>query len=117
MHRLRCIIAVMLAIFIAGPACCCLGMTQPVKQAEHSCCSGKSKEKKESVCSCSTAKHQKLAEKDTPLPALFSATLPPLPGAPVPVLLADRTVSLPPAPVFDTGPPRLRLAVLQRFLI
>lgn len=118
MHRFRCIIAVMLAIFIAGPACCCLGMTQPVKQAEHSCCgSKKPKEQKESVCACTTAKHQKVAEKDTPLPALFSAALPPLPGAAVPVLLADRTVIPSPAPVFDTGPPRLRLAVLQRFLI
>jgi len=117
MHRLRCIIAVMLAIFIAGPACCCLGMTQPVKQAEHSCCGTKSKEKKESICSCATAKHQKLAEKDTPLPALFSATLPPLPGVSIPALLADEMVISLPPPVFDTGPPRLRLAMFQRFLI
>lgn len=119
MHRLRCIIAVMLAIFIAGPACCCLGMTQPVKQkqAEHSCCGGKTKEQKEGACACTTAKHQKVAEKDTPLPALCYATLPPSPGVTVPVVMADRTVALAPVPVFDTGPPRLRLAVLQRFLI
>jgi hypothetical protein len=117
MHRFRCIIAVMLAIFIAGPACCCLGMTQPVKQAEHSCCGDKTKEQKDSACACTTAKHQMVAEKDTPLPALFSAALPPFPGIAVPVLLADRTVHIIPVPVFDSGPPRLRLAVLQRFMI
>jgi len=117
MHRLRCIIAVMLAIFIAGPACCCLGMTQPVKQADHSCCGSKTKEKKESVCGCASAKHQKLAEKDTPLPVLFSAAIPPQPGVSVPALMAERTAIPLPFPVPDTGPPRLRLAMLQRFLI
>jgi hypothetical protein len=117
MYRFRCIIAVMLAIFIASPACCCLGMEQPVKQAEHSCCGSENKEQTESACACTSVKHQKVAEKDTPLPTVFYAALPTLPGAHFQRPLAERKVSLSPAPVFDTGPPRLKLALFQRFLI
>lgn len=116
MHKLRCIIAVMLAIFIAGPACCCLGMVQPVTQAEHSCCGGE-KEQKESACNCTTAKHQKLADKDVSLPAVLDLALPPQPGTPILAPLVEEVITPSPAWAIDTGPPPLQLEELQRFLI
>lgn len=118
MHKLRSILAVMFAILIASPACCCLAASPPVKEASHSCCGGEQKEKKESLCDCSVKGHA-IAEADKPVPPAPATPLPPVPEAPL-LLIADLqplVTYLPVASYVDTGPPTLRLEILQRFLI
>lgn len=115
MHKLRCILAFMFAILVAGPACCCIA-SQPAPQAEHACCGG-DKEKKESVCNCATAGAQKLADTDTNVPPVFASLAPPPAFLEIRTVLPSPDVHPPVAAYVDTGPPRLLLAMLQRFLI
>ncbi|MEP2775649.1 MAG: hypothetical protein ABJQ29_03230 [Luteolibacter sp.] len=66
-------IAVVMALVIANPACCCAfkAQVQKASQASHSCCSEKSNSShrdKEKPCSCSTAH-----EKTTPDTDFFKA--------------------------------------------
>lgn len=116
MHPARKLLAVLIAMFIALPACCCLGATTPPKTEQHSCC-GSGKEKKETVCACTTAKHQKMADTDTPVPPLAAAALPALPGISIPKVLPLPDEPRIDAATVERGPPRLLLVRLQRFLI
>lgn len=117
MHPLRCILAALFAILIANPACLCAAMTPAEQPAGHSCC-GKQKEKQEAACDCAAhaprISEAKASLPDAPAFLLPSAILstPPMPEA----------GNAPPStakvsPRADTGPPRLRLALWQRFLI
>jgi hypothetical protein len=62
---LKKVIAFVMALVIANPACCCALKAHPqkVSQSTHSCCSGKtdsSRKKNDKPCNCSSA-HQKAA--------------------------------------------------------
>ena len=116
MHQLRCILAVIFAILIANPACCCAGMKPVQKEVSHSCCSGTKKEKKESACNCEASKPL-ITEKHSVLPGTPLLALPqPQISAPLPVT-APMAVIVSPVQPTDTGPPRKRLLMFQRFLI
>lgn len=121
MNLLRSILAVFFAIVIANPACCC-AVTRQAKQAvtmSH-CCGGKSEGKPQApkACAC-PAKDHRMSEDPLLLPSFTAIELPP-------VLPTAERVVLPEVPVceiappdfqIDTGPPRQRLVLLQRFLI
>jgi len=115
MHKLRCILAFLFAILVASPACCCVA-TPPAKQAKHACCGGE-KEKKESICNCGTAGTQKLADTDTNVPPALASSAPPPAVLEIKTAFFPAEVRTPPTVYVDTGPPRLLLAMLQRFLI
>jgi len=115
LHR---ILAVLLAIFVASPLCCCAKDWQADhRSAQHSCCSGEGNEKQESVCNCPVAGPQATEDDATVVHEPVAMPAPPL-GVPVsiPVPLAPSRVTQPPVEV-DTGPPGTLLVVLQRFLI
>lgn len=122
MQIARNILAFMIAIFIAVPACCCLAAAPHTPAAEHHTCCGEhgnqreGKEKQETVCNCSTAKYQKVADSDTPVP--------PIVLEPVLNSYGSEVAWLPPTSEFPTAraveypdPPRQLLVKLQRFLI
>lgn len=119
MNLLRSILAVLFAIAIANPACCCTLRTHDEPARVSHCCGGKKKEKpSHEACAC-VAMSPKKAEEPPALPVFKAIELPP-------VLPSATVAALPPVPVrelprrdffHDTGPPRLRLVMLQRFLI
>lgn len=117
MHKFRCLLATFIAMIIASPLCCCAAPVQVEKQVSHSCCGSHKKEKKESACNCG-AHTPRMIENHAAAPdAPIAVAAPPAP-TPLPsweALPAAFAVALP-VPV-DTGPPRWRLAMLQRFLI
>ena len=114
MHKLRCILAFLFAILVAGPACCCFA-SPPVQQADHACCGGE-QEKKESICNCGTAISQKLTD-DIDVPPALASSAPPPAVLEIKTAIFQTDIQRVPAVYVDTGPPRLRLAMLQRFLI
>ncbi len=115
MHRIRCIFAVIFAILIANPACCCAATRVAEKTQSHSCC-GSKKEKKAGTCQCESH-GQKIAEKKTSVPDAPVFTLPPAADLPVAVVVVPHApATIFPGPV-DTGPPRRLLVLFQRYLI
>jgi hypothetical protein len=120
MHKLRCIIAALFAILIASPVCCCAAMVKVDQAVEHSCCghSKPKKEKHQDECDCTT-KTPRIAESHPAAPQapVFIApeSLPAVAFSPSLELPANLFSSVPAS--IDTGPPKLRLAMLQRFLI
>ena len=114
MHKLRCILAFLFAILVAGPACCCFA-SPPVQQADHACCGGE-KEKKESICNCGTADSQKLTD-DIDVPSALASSAPSPAALEIKTAFFRTDIQRMPAAYVDTGPLRLRLAMLQRFLI
>lgn len=123
MNLLRSLLAVLFAIVIANPACCCaVRKVEETAKSSH-CCGGGTKTKKETpshgdACAC-VARNPKQVEDPPVLPCFTAVELPP-------VLESGMKIILPPVPVrelpqpdffHDTGPPRLRLVMLQRFLI
>jgi hypothetical protein len=120
MNLLRSLLAVLFAIAIANPACCCTVRPheEPAK-ASHCCGGGTKKEKPtDEACACA-AKSPKKAEDPTALPVYKAIELPPVLSSFVEVIVPERVIKEVGRPDFqlDTGPPRLRLAMLQRFLI
>lgn len=122
MHRFRGILAALLAILIVSPVCCCAAPVRVEKKAEHSCChsgnAGGKKEKRETACDCAS-KTPRISEHPPVVPDAPVFTIP-APMVPPPVVL-DVVSQAPgdsdtPAAI-DTGPPRLRLVMLQSFLI
>jgi len=122
MNLLRSILAVLFAIVIANPACCCsVGRSSEPAKVSHCCGGSKKKDEKHShkeACVCAT-KSPKQVENTPVVPGVTVVELPP-------VLPSGMEIVLPPVPVcelpqpdfyHDTGPPRLRLVMLQRFLI
>lgn len=121
MSFIRSILAALIAILVANPACCCTVKSpdQPAKTA--GCCGGTKKDDKKELpdhCACH-AKNPKQVEDPPVLPAFTAIELPP-------VLERREELRLPEVPVRevasldfrnDTGPPLRRLAWLQRFLI
>jgi hypothetical protein len=116
MTKLRQILAFMFAILIASPACCCLGASAPEKPA-HSCCGDESERPSDKDCDCAD-NQQIVTEANQSIPRVPVLFLPPTPLNP-----PSASVDISPAPnlpswvTVDTGPPRLRLAVYQRFII
>lgn len=114
-HR---ILAVLLAIFVASPLCCCAAEFQTSNTAEHSCCGGAKKEKHETTaCNCPADSPQAIDDHATIVKD--QAEVPPTPlGIPIsiPVPLCPSEVTQSPIEV-DKGPPGTLLVVLQRFLI
>ncbi|MCW1883850.1 hypothetical protein OKA04_03870 [Luteolibacter flavescens] len=127
MKLLRSILAVLFAIVIANPACCCaLDPVHETAKTSH-CCGGGSKKKdsdgkkhphQDGPCICAM-KSPKQVEDPPVLPVFTAIELPP-------VLMSLAEIPVPPVPVselpqpdfhHDTGPPRLRLVMFQRFLI
>lgn len=122
MNLLRSLLALLFAIVIANPACCCTAgagkADAPVKTSH--CCGGTKQEKKQAPehCLC-PAKNPTLQEDPPVLPVFTAVELPP-------VLPSLEELLVPEVPVrevaavdfyHDTGPPLRRLALLQRFLI
>lgn len=125
MSFLRHITALLLAILIANPLCCCFAQAAPAdEEAVHSCCSRPAPAEKEvpldAPCPGCQAKNPRLADggaqfvisvEFVELPSSFAARFD-LPG-----LTGDshvlRLEPIAPAP----PPPRLRLALQQRYLI
>jgi hypothetical protein len=119
MNLLRSFLAILFAIVIVNPACCCTGQPTP-KEAVHGCCGGK-KEKYAPVphdCAC-RAKEPRLIEDPPALPGFTVIELPPLyPAAETRALPLPVATSIPALDIhLDTGPPRQRLMLLQRLLI
>jgi len=113
-HR---ILAVLLAIFVSSPLCCCAEDWQMDKTAKHSCCNGGEKEKQETACNCPAASPQ--ATEDDAVIAKDPVVIPSAPmgiAISIPVPLCPSQVTRRPLEV-DTGPPGTLLVVLQRFLI
>lgn len=121
MNLVRSILAIVFAIVIANPACCCAmpGQADQVVKTSH-CCEEKSEGKQQApkACAC-PAKDHRMSEDPLLLPSFTAIELPP-------VLPTAERVALPEVPVceiappdfrIDTGPPRQRLVMLQRFLI
>lgn len=126
MNLLRSLLAALFAIVIANPVCCCaMGSMQETVKTSH-CCGGGSKKRDsdekhphhDGPCICAT-KSQKQVEDPPMLPVFTAIELPP-------VLMSLAEIPVPPVPVSelpqpdfhqDTGPPRLRLVMFQRFLI
>jgi hypothetical protein len=121
MNLLRSILAVLFAIVIANPACCCsAGKAEPAKV---SLCCGGSKKKEDNhshkeACVC-PARNPKQVEDPPVVPSATVVELPPVLPSGIAIVLPPVPVSKLPQPDFfdDTGPPRLRLVLLQRFLI
>lgn len=120
MNLLRSLLAVLFAIVIANPACCCTvkAADQPAESSH--CCGGTKQEKKQlpEHCLCA-AKNPKLQEDPPVVPVFTAIELPP-------VLPSLEELLVPEVPVrevaavdfhHDIGPPLRRLALLQRFLI
>ncbi|HVJ44924.1 MAG TPA: hypothetical protein VM511_00965 [Luteolibacter sp.] len=117
MTKFRQILAFMFAILIASPACCCFATPAPVKEAAHSCCGSGNEKKPDKNCDCSVKK-QSVAESDKPLPHAPAFTVPTILEFPRPVSV--EAIPAPNRPSWvsvDTGPPRLKLAIYQTFLI
>lgn len=118
MQAIRSIVAMLIAVIIAIPACCCFASAAPAKAEQHSCCpGGKDKKQDKAACECVSVK-KALTDTDKPLPAPVAMDLPPavmtsLLDQALPVTEATAPVGV----VMDTGPPLRRLAVLQRYLI
>ena len=124
MSFLRHITALLLVILIANPLCCCFGQADLAgEESVHSCCSRPAPAAKEAPlkmpCPGCQAKNPRLADggdqfvisvEFVELPSSFAArfNLPGLTGDPHGLHLD----LIPPAP-----PPRLRLALQQRYLI
>lgn len=120
MNLLRSILAVLFAIVIANPACCCTvrKAEEPAKVSH--CCGGGTKKEKHSHESCAcAAKNPKQVEDPPVVPGITVVELPPVLPSASDVVLPPVVVRELPQPDFfhDTGPPRLRLVMLQRFLI
>ncbi|MCW1922103.1 hypothetical protein OKA05_06030 [Luteolibacter arcticus] len=124
MNLLRSILAVLFAIVIANPACCCTvrKADEPAK-ASHCCGGGGTKKEKEEKpfhesCACA-AKNPKQVQDPPVLPGITVVDLPPLLPSTIAIVLPPVPVCELPQPDFfhDTGPPRRRLVMLQRFLI
>ena len=121
MNLLRSILAVLFAIVIANPACCCaVTRTEAPAQASH-CCGGGTKKEKHShkeACACA-AKNPKQVEDPPVVPTVTVVELPPVLESGMEIVLPLVPVRELPQPDFfhDTGPPRLRLVMFQRFLI
>lgn len=120
MNLLRSLLAVFFAIAVANPACCCTARTDTGPAETSSCCGGTEKEKAPGDHSCACeAKQPKQLEDPPQVPAFVAVELPapaahlPVPAAPA----APAAEKIRPGYRNDTGPPRLRLALLQRFLI
>jgi hypothetical protein len=117
MHQLRCILAAFFAILIAVPACCCASALPEKAPAKHSCCEGGKKEKHECACDCEAKTPRNHEGKSIALDAPVS--IPPEPVLQAPAIPAVgpvvQVMELPEE--IDTGPPRWRLAMLQRLLI
>lgn len=112
-HR---ILAVLLAIFVASPLCCCADAWQVDQPAGHSCCGGE-KEQQETACNCPAASPE--AIEDEAMVAKDQVAIPPAPlgvTISIPVPLCPAQVTQCPTEV-DKGPPGTLLVVLQRFLI
>ncbi|QJE96689.1 hypothetical protein [Luteolibacter luteus] len=120
MNLLRSLLALVFAIVIANPACCCTvkKVDEPVKTSH--CCGGTKQEKKQAPehCLCA-AKNPKLQEDPPVIPAFTALELPP-------ILPSFGELIVPEVPArevaavdfhHDAGPPLRRLALLQRFLI
>jgi hypothetical protein len=125
MSFLRHITAMLLAILIANPLCCCFAQADVAgEEAVHSCCSRPAPADEEAPvnapCPGCQAKNPRLADGSTPLvistaffelPAIFAPRFD-LPG------LAQDLQGLNREPVTPAPPPpRLRLALQQRYLI
>jgi hypothetical protein len=122
MNLLRSILAVLFAIIIANPACCCsVGRTSEPAKVSHCCGGSKKKEEKHShqeACACA-ARNPKQVEDPPVVPGVTVVELPPVLPSRIAIVLPPVPVCELPQPDFfnDTGPPRLRLVMLQRFLI
>ena len=124
MNLLRSILAVLFAIVIANPACCCAVRTvEETAKVSHCCGGGTKKEKKEKhshgeACACA-ARNPKQVEDPPVIPVFTAIELPPVLMSPLEVVHPPVPVRELPQPDFhhDTGPPRLRLVMFQRFLI
>jgi hypothetical protein len=122
MNLLRSILAVFFAIVIANPACCCtVGKSDEPAKVSHCCGGTKKKEEKHShkeTCACA-AKNPKQVENPPVVPSATVVELPPVLPSGIAVMLPSMPVRALWTPDFfhDTGPPRLRLVMLQRFLI
>ncbi len=119
MNLLRSFLAILFAIVIVNPACCCTAQATP-KEAVHSCCGGK-KEKKSPApheCAC-RAKDPRLSEDPPALPSFTAIELPPLyPAAEMLALpMPEERDRATPDFHLDTGPPRMRLMLFQRLLL
>lgn len=123
MNLLRSILAVLFAIVIANPACCCsVERTSEPAKVSH-CCGGLKKKEEEKhshkeACACA-AKNPKQVEDPPVIPGVTVVELPPVLPSGVAIVLPLVPVRELPQPDFflDTGPPRLRLVMFQRFLI
>jgi hypothetical protein len=121
MNLLRSILAVLFAIVIANPACCCaVRQVEETAKVSH-CCGGGTKKEKHShgeACACA-ARNPKQIEDPPVLPCFTAVELPPVLESGMEIVLPLVPVRELPQPDFfhDTGPPRLRLVMFQRFLI
>lgn len=121
MNLLRSLFAVLLAIAVASPACCCTVVGEAPAE-EHRCCGGGAERDDdtgpvEHACACPARMSQQL-EDPPQIPTWVTAL--PAPDTPlrVPkVAAAPLPEKIRPGFRNDTGPPRLRLALYQRFLI
>lgn len=121
MNLLRSILAVLFAIVIANPACCCaVTRTDAPADVSHCCGGGTKKEKHphKEACACA-ARNPKQVEDPPVVPSITVVELPPVLPSEIALVLPLVPVRELPQPDFhhDTGPPRLRLVMLQRFLI
>ncbi len=122
MNLLRSILAVLFAIVIANPACCCsMGKADEPAKVSHCCGGTKEKEDNHSPkepCACAV-KAPKQVEDPPVVPGVTVVELPPVLPSAIAVVLPPVPVRELPRPDFfhDTGPPRLRLVMFQRFLI
>ena len=120
MNLLRSLMALLFAIVIANPACCCAAGKADEPVTTGHCCGGTKQEKKQQPGHCLCAvKNPKLQEDPPVLPVFTAVELPP-------VLPSLEELLVPEVPArevavvdfrHDTGPPLRRLAMLQRFLI
>ena len=121
MNLLRSILAVLFAIVIANPDCCCAVMRTDTPAKVSHCCGGGTKKEKHShkeACACA-ARNPKQVEDPPVVPGVTVVELPPVLPSRIAIVLPPVPVCELPQPDFfhDTGPPRLRLVMFQRFLI
>jgi hypothetical protein len=115
----RTLLALIFATLLANPAYCRPGI-QPETSCHMSCCGGESEKSPAHDCSCLSQLPPQNAE-DPPAtvpagsfaiePVLEATPLPTIRWTPAPAILSSPSVWN------DTGPPSLRLALLQRRLI